>query len=323
MTTAISIPTTGSSAVMEVRDIDVPEPVEGEVRVRVAAAGVNFIDVYEREGRYAKTLPFILGKEGSGTVLAVGPGVESVAVGDRVAWESIPGSYAEEVVGPAARLVPVPEGLSNAEAAAFPLQGLTAHYLATTSHPIQRGETVLIHAGAGGVGLLLTQIATLLGARVLTTVSSSSTDDKKQLSYDAGAEAVLSYDEFPERVRELTKGAGVAAVYDGVGKSTFEGSLASLRRRGTLVLFGGASGAVPPFDPMRLAAGSFTLTRPTLGHFVADRPELLQRSEQLLRWIVDRKVRLRIGATYPLADAARAHDDLENRRTTGKLLLVP
>ncbi|MTD17301.1 zinc-binding dehydrogenase [Nakamurella sp. YIM 132087] len=312
----------GGPEVLTVEKIDVSAPGEGQVQVRVAAAGINFIDIYRRQGVYPEPLPNVPGREGAGTVMAIGPGVDGVAVGDRVAWCDVHGSYAGLVNAPAAALIPVPDGVDDQQAAAFPLQGLTAHYLATDSYPVRPGDTVLVHAGAGGVGLLLTRIARIRGARVITTVS---TDAKAELSRDAGAdEIIVGYQDFEHKVRELTGGAGVQAVYDGVGKDTFDASLASLAVRGTMVLFGGSSGQVPPFDPQRLnGLGSLYLTRPTLAHFTRTRAELLARSAEVLGWIADGRLEVRIGGTYPLADAARAQEDLAGRRSTGKLLLLP
>lgn len=322
MSAAVVVRSYGGPEVLVVEQVDVPPPAPGQVTLQVAAVGVNFIDVYRRTGVYPEPLPNVAGREGSGTVLAVGDGVDDLAVGDRVAWSDVPGSYADIVNAPAEKLVPVPDGVSDQQAAAFPLQGLTAHYLATGSYRIQPGDTVLVHAGAGGVGLLLTQIAGILGARVITTVS---TPEKAELSKAAGAwEVLVGYDDFASRVRDLTDGVGVQAVYDGVGKDTFDGSLDSLAVRGTLVLFGGASGQVPPFDLQRLnSGGSLSLTRPTLVHFTRTREELLARSADVLGWVADGRLDLRVGATYPLADAGRAHEDLEARRSTGKLLLLP
>jgi NADPH2:quinone reductase len=291
------------------------------VLVEVACAGVNFIDIYQRQGVYPRDLPFVPGSEGVGRIAAVGEGVDRLQVGDRVAWHGAPGSYAHWVLAPAAELLPVPDDIGDEHAAALPLQGLTAHYLATSSYAIRPGDTVLVHAGAGGVGLLLTRIAKILGAVVLTTVSSPA---KAEASLAAGADQVLGYEDFPERVRELTAGEGVHAVYDGVGASTYERSLQSLRRRGSLVLYGGASGQVPPIDPQRLAqGGSLTLTRPTLRDFVADRQELEQRFGQLLQWYSGNGLRPHIHRSYPLSEAAAAHRDLADRATIGKLLLVP
>ena len=320
--TAIQVSAPGGPEVLVPAQVDLPEPGPGEALVAVAAAGVNFIDIYRRSGVYPMSYPYVPGNEGAGRVVAVGPGVDTVAVGDRVAWSDVPQSYASATIGPVDRLIPVPDGVDDQQAAALPLQGLTAHYLATACYPIAAGDTVLIHAGAGGVGLLLTQIAGILGARVITTVS---TQEKAELSRAAGADEVLvGYEDFPTRVRELTGGTGVPAVYDGVGRDTFDGSMDSLARRGTLVLFGGSSGQVPPFDPQRLnRGGSLVLTRPTLADFVVTRAELLQRAADLFGWLADGRLTVRVGGAYPLADAGRAHDDLAGRRTTGKLLLLP
>jgi NADPH2:quinone reductase len=320
--TAIQVSAAGGPEVLVPAEIEVAVPGPGEVLLEVAAAGINFIDIYRRSGVYPMSYPYVPGSEGAGRVLAIGADVSAVAVGDRVAWSDVPRSYASVTVGAADRLIPVPDGVDDQQAAALPLQGLTAHYLATASYPIAAGDTVLIHAGAGGMGLLLTQIARILGARVLTTVS---TDDKAALSREAGADEVLvGYQDFPQWVRGLTGGAGVQAVYDGVGRDTFDGSLASLARRGTLVLFGGSSGQVPPFDPQRLnAGGSLSLTRPTLADFVVTRAELLARAADLFGWLAQGRLHVRVGGSYPLADAGRAHADLAARRTTGKLLLVP
>lgn len=322
MTAAIQVSEFGGPEVLVYTTIDVPAPGPGQATVRVTAAGVNFRDAYERAGVYPKPLPHVPGSEGAGVVTALGEGVTDLAVGDRVAWESLPGSYAAEVTGPADRLVPIPDGVTDQQAAALLLQGLTAHYLSHDSYPIAEGDDVLVHAGAGGVGLLLTQIAKIRGARVITTVS---TDAKAEVSRAAGADDVLvGYERFAERVRDLTDGAGVAAVYDGVGKDTFDGSLASIRRRGMMVLFGGSSGQVPPFDLQRLnRSGSLSITRPTLGDFIVDRAELLGRCAELFAWVGGGRLVVRVGATYPLAQACRAHEDLEARRSTGKLLLEP
>lgn len=325
-TRAIQISETGGPEVLVAAEVPVRTPGPGEATVSVAAAGVNFIDIYQRAGVYPLPLPFVGGAEGAGTVLAVGDGVDQVAVGDRVAWSALPGSYAGAVTGPAGVLIPVPDGVDDQQAAAIPLQGMTAHYLVRDSYPVQSGDTVLVHAGAGGVGLLLTQIATLLGAKVITTVSN---EEKAALSRAAGAAEVIvsgepGYGEFDEAVHELTDGEGVHAVYDGVGKDTFEASLKSLRRRGIQVLFGGASGQVPPFDLQRLnALGSLSVTRPTLKDFTVTREEILGRAREVFEWIASGRLDVRIGATYPLEDAARAHEDLAGRRTTGKLLLIP
>ena len=319
---AIQVGHTGGPEVLEYVEIDVPAPGPGEVAIQVGAAGVNFIDIYHRQGVYPMPLPFVPGREGAGRVIAVGPEVADVQVGDRVAWLQLPASYAQEIVGPAEKLIPVPDGISDEQAAALALQGLTAQSLATDAYRIESGDTVLIHAGAGGVGLLLTQIAKRMGARVITTVS---TPDKATLSRGAGADEVLTgYDGFPSAVKDLTDGKGVSAVYDGVGKDTFDGSLDALRVRGTLVLFGGASGQVPPFDIQRLnKGGSLKLTRPNVDHFVIERAELLGRAQDVFGWVADGSLKVRIGGTYPLAQAGQAQEDLAGRRTTGKLLLLP
>jgi len=319
---AIQVRETGGPEQLELTEIDTPEPGVGEVAVEVAAAGVNFIDIYHRQGVYPMPLPFVPGREGAGRVLALGPEVSGVAVGDRVAWLQVPASYAQVTVGPAERLIPVPDTVSDEQAAALALQGLTAQSLATDAYRIEPGDRVLIHAGAGGVGQLLTQIAIHKGATVISTVSTAA---KAELSRAAGAaEVLVGYDDFTTRVRDLTDGRGVDAVYDGVGKATFDGSLDALRVRGTMVLFGGASGQVPPFDIQRLnKGGSLKLTRPNVDHFVLDRAELLDRAKDVFGWVADGWLRVQVGGTYPLADAAQAQQDLAGRRTTGKLLLQP
>jgi NADPH:quinone reductase len=302
----------GGPEVLELREVPDPEPGPGELLVAVEAAGVNYRDVYEREGQQGREPPYVAGVEGAGTV---------GGSGDRVCWHDEPGSYAELALVRAERAVPVPEGVSSVLACAALLQGMTAHYLATDTYAVQPGDDVLVHAAAGGVGLLLTQVVKLRGGRVIATVS---TDEKAALAREAGADEVIGYDGFAERVRELTGGDGVAAAYDGVGRTTFDGSLASLRRRGTLVLYGNASGPVDPVDPARLRQGeSLYLTRPTLHDYAHTTGELRARAGDVLGWVADGRLRVRIGATYPLADAGRAHEDLEGRRTTGKLLLDP
>jgi NADPH2:quinone reductase len=309
---AVLIAQHGGPDVLEVVDVPPPEPGPGQLLVDVGAVGVNYRDVYEREGAYGGELPAIIGVEGAGSV---------VGSGDRVAWVSAPGSYAEQVVVDAERAVPVPNGISEELAAAALLQGMTAHYLSTSTHEVQSGENVLVHAAAGGVGLLLTQIIAMRGGRVIATTS---TDEKAQLARDAGAAEVIGYDGFAERVKELTDGAGADVVYDGVGAATFDESLASLRLRGDLVLFGAASGRVPPFDPMRLeGGGSLYLTRPSIRHYTATREELRGRAQDVFEWIAEGKLEIRIGGRYPLEEARRAHEDLEGRRTSGKLLLSP
>lgn len=318
---AVLVPTHGGPEVLQPTDVDAPTAGPGQVVVDVAAAGVNYVDTYQREGRYPIPTPFVLGLEGAGRVTAVGEDVDGVATGDHVAWKAALGSYAEQVAVPAAEIVPVPEGVSSDIAAAVMLQGLTAHYLATSTYAVRPGDWVVVHAAAGGVGLLLTQIVKLLGGHVLGTVS---TPEKAELATAAGADATASYDEFVDRARELTGGAGVACVYDGVGRSTFDASLDALRVRGTMALFGAASGPVPPFDPQVLnAKGSLFLTRPTLVHYASDRAELLERTADVMGWLAAGRLDVRIGGRYPLDEARRAHEDLQGRRTTGKLLLVP
>lgn len=321
MPNAIQVRATGGPEVLEFTDVPAGQPGPDQLAVDVAAAGVNFIDTYQRGGVYPMDVPFVLGLEGAGTVREVGSGVTGVSPGDRVAWAAGLGSYAERALIPASAAVAVPEGVDDETAAALPLQGLTAHYLVASTYPVQAGDTVLVHAAAGGVGLLLTQLAKARGARVLATVSTS---DKERLARDAGADEVFGYEDFAAGVRQATDGAGVAAVYDGVGKSTFDDSLTCVRRRGTLVLFGGASGQVPPVDPQRLnAQGSVFLTRPKLGDYTATRAELEWRMTELFDAVSGGALRVRIGGRYPLAQARQAHEDLEGRRTTGKLLLLP
>lgn len=319
---AITVSEHGGPEVLQYGDAPDPAPGPGQVLVRTAAVGVNFIDTYFREGMYPTALPYIPGSEGSGTVVAVGEGVTDRAVGDVVAWCDAPGSYAELVAVPAERTVVVPDGIAPEVAASVLLQGMTAHYLTHDSYPVQAGDTVLVHAGAGGTGLLITQFAAARGARVITTVS---TDEKEQLSRDAGAWEVVRYDEdIAARARELTGGEGVAAVYDGVGKDTFEASLTAVRRRGIVVLFGAASGPVPPFDLQRLnPLGSLYVQRPSLGAYVATPEEFARRSRAVVDGLHDGSLRFRVGATYPLAEAARAHIDLQARRTTGSVALLP
>jgi NADPH2:quinone reductase len=309
---AVRISKHGGPDVLEVVDVPAPEPRPGQLLVDVAAVGVNFRDVYEREGSYGGDLPAIIGVEGAGSV---------AGTDERVAWVSAPGSYAEQVVVDARRAVPIPDGISDEVAAAALLQGMTAHYLCTATHVLQAGETVLVHAAAGGVGQLLTQMVTERGGRVIATTS---TDEKAELAHEAGAAEVIAYDGFADRVKELTGGSGVDVVYDGVGAATFDESLASLRPRGLMVLYGAASGRVPLFDPMRLeGGGSLYLTRPSIRHYTATREELLARAADVFEPIADGKLDIRIAGRYPLEDARRAHQDLEARRTTGKLLLLP
>jgi len=320
---AVVVERTGGPEVMELAEVTQPRPGPGQLLVDVVAAGVNFIDVYHREGVYPLPLPLVLGQEGSGRVAVVGEGVSGWAVGDRVAWTNVPGSFAENVVVPADRALRVPDGVDDLTAAAVPLQGMTAHYLATSTCPVEPGDDVLIHAAAGGVGLLLTQVVTHRGGRVLATVS---TAEKAELARGAGAAEVIRYDreDFAERARELTGGRGVRVVFDGVGRTTFDGSLASLAPRGMLVLFGYASGRPDPFDVNRLqTGGSLFLTRPTMGHYVATPAELHARADDVFGWVADGSLSVRIGASYPMAEVARAYEDLEGRRTTGKLVLLP
>ncbi|MCA2253483.1 quinone oxidoreductase [Mycobacterium intracellulare] len=322
---AIEVSETGGPEVLRYVDTPQPSPGPGEVLIEAEAIGVNYIDTYFRSGQYPRQLPFILGQETSGTVVDTGEGVEGFTAGDRVVTAAASGGYAEYATAPASFTASVPDGVPADVAASALLKGLTAHYLLKSVYPVQAGDTVLVHAGAGGVGLILTQWAHLLGARVITTVS---TPEKARMSAKAGADEVLSYpddpDEFGERIRALTDGAGVAAVYDGVGATTFDASLASLAVRGTLALFGAASGPVPPFDPQRLnAAGSVFLTRPSLAHFVRTGQEFSWRAEELFSAIARGDITVEVGGRYPLADAARAHEDLHGRKTTGSIVLVP
>ncbi|SDP33939.1 NADPH2:quinone reductase [Pedococcus dokdonensis] len=321
---ALVVPRNGDSSVLEVQDVEVSPPGAGEVQVEVAAVGVNFIDVYQRQGVYPLPTPFVSCSEGAGTVTAVGSGVTDVAVGDRVAWGSGLGAGATVVNRAADTLVPVPDGLDLDVAAAAMLQGMTAHYLVNSTYAVGPGTTALVHAAAGGVGQLLVQMVKAKGGRVVATAGSP---DKLEIARRLGADAVVNYresDDLAAQVRDANGGNGVDVAYDGVGKATFDASLASLRPRGLMVLFGGASGQVPPFDIQRLnALGSLFLTRPTLGSYTATREELLERGTSVLRDLAAGRLALEVGGRYPLADAAAAYDDLEARRTTGKLLLVP
>jgi NADPH2:quinone reductase len=320
---AIQVAQVGGPEVMNLVDLPVPNPKPDEALVQIEAAGVNFIDVYFREGRYPSPLPFINGQEGAGVVVAVGPDVTTLRLGDRVAYTAVLGSYAQYAVVPADRLVKIPDELDFNQAAAAMLQGMTAHYLSHSTYPIQSGDNVLIHAAAGGVGLLLVQMAKKRGARVIGTAG---TDQKAELAREAGADEVIIYtqQDFETETRRLTEDQGVHVVYDGVGKDTFEKDLRVLRPRGYLVLFGGASGAVPPFDLMALTKhGSLFVTRPTLQHYVAARADLEQRSNDVLQGVVHGELKLRISQTYSLEEAQQAHRDLEGRKTTGKLLLIP
>jgi NADPH:quinone reductase len=320
---AIQIKQTGGPEVMELVDLPVPQPKSNEAVVKISAAGVNFIDIYNREGRYKASLPLVLGQEAAGVVSAVGSDVRQVAVGDRVAYTSLFGSYAEYAAVPADRLVKIPDGVTDREAAAVMLQGMTAEYLVYDTHPLKKGETALIHAAAGGVGQLLVQMAHNIGARVIATVS---TDEKAKLARAAGADEVILYTQvdFEAETKRLTGGKGIDVVYDSVGKTTFEKGLNLLRPRGIMVLFGGSSGAVAPIDPLLLTQkGSLFLTRPSLANYISTTQELQQRAVAVFGMIRDGKLKLRIEHLYPLAEAQQAHRELEARKTTGKLLLLP
>jgi NADPH:quinone reductase len=320
---AIQVKQPGGPEAMQLVELPVPQPKGNEAVIKLAASGVNFIDVYIREGRYPTATPFVLGQEGSGVVTAVGPEVKAPRVGDRVAWSGVLGSYAEYVAAPAAALVPIPPRVSDQDAAAAMLQGMTAHYLCYDTYPLKPSETALVHAAAGGVGLLLVQMAHNIGARVIGTVS---TEDKAKLARAAGSDEIILYTkvDFEAETKRLTGGKGVDVVYDGVGKATFEKSMNSLRPRGMLVLYGASSGPVPPVDPMVLSQkGSLYMARTTLAHFTATHEELLARSSAVFDMIASGKLKLRIAHTYPLAEAQQAHRDLEGRKTTGKLLLIP
>jgi NADPH:quinone reductase len=320
---AIQILTTGSADVLTLRDLPTPTPAPGQALIRIEASGVNFIDTYFREGRYPAQLPYTLGQEAAGIVVAVADDVTTVKAGDRVAWCLVPGTYAQLAVAPADRLIVIPDSVTFQQAAAAMLQGMTAHYLLHSAHPVKSGDELLIHAGAGGTGLLFIQMAKALGARIFTTVS---TEEKAELARAAGADEIIFYtkEDFVAKVKALTNGRGLPVVYDSVGKSTFEQSLQCLRPRGLAVLFGGASGAVPPFDLIRLSTmGSLYVTRPTLKDYIATRADLETRANDVFHGVVSGTLKLRLEYTYPLADAAHAHRDLESRNTTGKLLLIP
>ena len=320
---AIQVSQPGGPEALQLVDLPIPEPRSNEVLVRIKSAGVNFIDVYFREGRYPAPLPFVVGQEGAGTVAARGSEATNVNTGDRVAYTSVLGSYAEYAAVPADRLVKIPDKIDFDQAAAAMLQGMTAHYLSHSTYPIKRGETALIHAAAGGVGLLLVQMCKSIGGRVIGTVGS---EEKAQLARGAGADEVIIYTEqdFETEIKRHTGGEGVHVIYDGVGKTTFEKDLKVLRPRGYLVLFGGASGAVPPFDLLELTKhGSLFATRPSLQHYIATREELEQRSDDVFQMIARGALKLRIHKTYTLAEAEQAHRELEGRKTTGKLLLIP
>ena len=320
---AIQVQKTGGPEVLTLVDLPVPKPKANEAVVKIAAIGVNFIDVYFREGRYPAPLPFIDGQEAAGTVTEVGSEVKTVKPGDRVAYTGVIGSYAEYAAVPADRLVHVPDKITDQQAAAAMLQGMTAHYLVNSTYPLKKGETALIHAAAGGVGLLLVQMAKNIGARAIGTAG---TEEKAKLAREAGADEVILYTQkdFEAETKRLTENKGVHVVYDGVGKSTFEKGLNVLRPRGYMVLFGGASGAVPPFDPIALSQkGSLFLTRPSLVHYIATRQELEQRSRDVFSAVAAGKLKLRIGHVYKLEEVQQAHRDLEGRKTTGSILLIP
>ncbi len=320
---AIQIAKTGGPEVLRLGEIGVPKPKDNEALVEIKAVGVNFIDVYNREGRYPAPLPLTPGQEAAGVVAEIGSKVTEVKVGDRVAYAGVLGSYAEYAAVPSARLVRVPDGVNDKQAAAAMLQGMTAHYLCRSTYPLKRGETALVHAAAGGVGLLLVQMAHQIGARVIGTVS---TEQKAALAKAAGADEIILYtkSDFEAETKRLTGNKGVDVVYDSVGKTTFDKSLNVLRPRGYMVLFGGSSGAVPPFDPIQLTPkGSLFLTRPSLQHYVTTRAELEERANDVLNMIAAGKLKLRIEHIYLLEKAEQAHRDLEGRKTTGKLLLLP
>jgi len=320
---AIRVQHTGGPEVMELTEVPAPQPKSAEALVKVSVAGVNSIDGYFRDGRFRTPLPFIPGQEGAGVVTEVGAQAKSVKVGDRVAWSGTLGSYAEYVAAEEEHLVPVPGSITDEQAAAAMMHGLTAHYLANDAHKLKAGETALIHAAAGGVGLLLVQMARAIGARVIGTVS---TDDKAKLAREAGADEVIVFtrQDFESEVQRLTDGKGVEVVYDGVGKATFEKNLNVMRLRGMLVLYGMSSGPVPPVDPAKLSEkGSLYMARTTLAHFTATREELLARTSALFGMIASGELKLRIAKTYPLAEAAQAHRDMEERKVAGKLLLIP
>jgi NADPH2:quinone reductase len=320
---AIQIATVGGPEVLRAVELPLPTPRADEALVQLMAIGVNFIDVYKRTGHYSVPLPFVPGEEGSGVVVATGLDVATVKVGDRVVFAGVVGAYADYIAIPADQVVPVPDGITFTQAAAALFQGMTAHYLTHSAYPLQAGETALVHAAAGGVGRLLVQMAKLRGARVIGTVS---TPVKAQLAYGAGADEAILYTEqdFVAATRAFTAGKGVDVVYDSVGRTTFDQSLACLRPRGMLVIYGQSSGAVPPFDVQRLNAyGSLLLTRPTLAHFIAERDELLWRAGDVFSWVANGQLDVHVGATYPLVEAARAQSALAGRATTGKVLLIP
>ena len=320
---AIRISQYGGAEVLSFEDIDVADPGEGQVRITIEAAGVNFIDTYHRTGLYPLNLPLTLGLEGAGIVNAVGAGISDLAEGDRVAWKSVEGSYAEQVVADVAEVVKIPSDVATKTAAAVMLQGLTSHYLVNSTYPIQEGDTCLVHAAAGGVGLLLVQMAKMRGARVIGTTS---TEEKAALARGAGADDIILYTErdFEAEVLRLTDGQGVEVVYDSVAKATWEKSINCLKPRGYMVFFGNASGPVPPIDPLLLSQrGSIYLTRPTLNSYTQTREEYLQRTHEVMGWIQNGELDVRIGEEHPLENTAEAHNRLEGRQTTGKVLLIP
>jgi NADPH2:quinone reductase len=320
---AIRIHASGGPEVMKLEDMPEPQPKAGEAIVKLDAAGLNFIDVYQRSGLYKLELPLTLGLEAAGTVTAVAPGVTEVKVGDKVAYTGVPGAYAQYAAVPAARLVALPQGVSTKQGAAIMLQGMTAHYLACTTYPLKKGDTCLVHAAAGGVGLLLCQIARLRGAKVIGTVS---TDEKAKLAREAGADETILYtrQDFAAEVKRITGGKGLQVVYDSVGKDTWEGSLNCLAPRGLIALYGQSSGPIGMIDPQILnTKGSLFLTRPSLNAYIGTREELQQRAGELFGWIRDGKLKLRMEFEFPLKDVAEAHRALEGRKTTGKVLLIP
>lgn len=320
---AIRVHQFGGPEVLKYEDVPTPAPGAGEARVKLEATGINFIDTYQRTGAYKAALPFILGQEGAGIVDAVGPGVTEVKVGDRVAYASVMGAYAEYAIVPAARLVPVPEGVSSEQAAAVLLQGMTAHYLTHSTYPLKASETALVHAAAGGLGMLTVQVAKMLAARVIGTTS---TEEKARLAREAGADDIILYtqQDFEAETKRLTGGKGVDVVYDSVGMTTFDKSLNCLHPLGYMVLCGQSSGAVPPLDPQVLnQKGSLFLTRPTLAHYIPTRDKLLWRANDLFQWIRQGKLKVRIDKTFPLAEAAKAQEYLASRQSKGKVLLVP
>lgn len=320
---AVRVHQFGGPEALKIEEVPLPEPGEGEARVKNEAIGVNFLDIYQRIGRYQGSPPFTLGQEAAGIVDAVGPNVTEIKPGDRVAYASVQGSYAESAIVPAWRLVPIPVSVDVKEAAAIMVQGMTAHYLALSTYPLKAGETALVHAAGGGTGQMLVQVAKRCGARVIGTAS---TEEKARLARESGADDVIPYTrtDFETEVKRLTNNAGVDVVYDSVGKDTFDKGLNCLRRRGYMVLYGASSGPVPPIDPQVLnAKGSLYLTRPYIGHYTADRAELLQRANDVFSWLAAGELKVRIDKTFPLAEVSEAHRYLEDRQSKGKILLIP